>query len=96
MEAKKMLAAEIVTRFHGEDKAILAEKEFTNIFNGIKNSLPLEEKMSFSKEDVDFVDKQIREEERRVEESRVEYRRGDSLDARKQGDLLATPADEQL
>ena len=37
--------------------AIFIEKEFTNIFNGIKNSLPLEEKMSFSKEDVDFVDK---------------------------------------
>ena len=33
MEAKKMLAAEIVTRFHGEGKALLAEKEFTNRFS---------------------------------------------------------------
>ena len=33
MEAKKMLSAEIVTRFHGEEKAILAEKEFTNRFS---------------------------------------------------------------
>ena len=33
MEAKKMLSAEIVTRFHGEKKAILAEKEFTNRFS---------------------------------------------------------------
>ena len=33
MEAKKMLSAEIVTRFHGEEKALLAEKEFTNRFS---------------------------------------------------------------
>ena len=33
MEAKKMLSAEIVTRFHGEEKAIFAEKEFTNRFS---------------------------------------------------------------
>ena len=33
MEAKKMLSAEIVTRFHGEEKAILAGKEFTNRFS---------------------------------------------------------------
>ena len=33
MEAKKMLSVEIVTRFHGEEKAILAEKEFTNRFS---------------------------------------------------------------
>ena len=33
MEAKKMLSAEIVTRFHGEEKAILAEKEFINRFS---------------------------------------------------------------
>ena len=33
MEAKKMLSSEIVTRFHGEEKAILAEKEFTNRFS---------------------------------------------------------------
>jgi len=33
MEAKKMLAIEIVTRFHGEEKALLAEKEFTNRFS---------------------------------------------------------------
>ena len=33
MEAKKMLSAEIVTRFHDEEKALLAEKEFTNRFS---------------------------------------------------------------
>ena len=33
MEAKKMLSSEIVTRFHGEEKALLAEKEFTNRFS---------------------------------------------------------------
>ena len=33
MEAKKMLAIEIVTRFHGEEKALLAEKEFINRFS---------------------------------------------------------------
>ena len=33
MEAKKMLSAEIVSRFHGKEKAILAEKEFTNRFS---------------------------------------------------------------
>ena len=33
MDAKKMLSVEIVTRFHGEEKAILAEKEFTNRFS---------------------------------------------------------------
>ena len=33
MEAKKMLSAEIVTRFHGEEKAMRAEKEFTNRFS---------------------------------------------------------------
>jgi len=43
MEAKKMLAAEIVTRFHGEDKAILAEKEFTNRFS--KGNNPAEIKL---------------------------------------------------
>jgi tyrosyl-tRNA synthetase len=43
MEAKKMLAAEIVTRFHGEDKAILAEKEFTNRFS--KGNNPTEIKL---------------------------------------------------
>ena len=33
MEAKKMLSAEIVTRFHGKEKALLAEKEFINRFS---------------------------------------------------------------
>ncbi len=37
MEAKKMLSAEIVTRFHGEKKAITAEKEFTNRFSNRNN-----------------------------------------------------------
>jgi len=43
MEAKKMLSAEIVTRFHGEEKALLAEKEFTNRFS--KGNDPAEIKM---------------------------------------------------
>ena len=43
MEAKKMLAAEIVTRFHGEEKALLAEKEFTNRFS--KGNDPAEIKL---------------------------------------------------
>ena len=43
MEAKKMLAAEIVTRFHGEEKAHLAEKEFTNRFS--KGNDPAEIKL---------------------------------------------------
>ncbi len=33
MEAKKILSAEIVARFHGEEKAFLAQKEFTNRFS---------------------------------------------------------------
>ena len=44
MEAKKMLSAEIVTRFHGEEKALLAEKEFTNRFS--KGNDPAEIKLS--------------------------------------------------
>tara|TARA_Y100000996_G_scaffold222731_1_gene175297 strand:- start:42 stop:1265 length:1224 start_codon:yes stop_codon:yes gene_type:complete len=43
MEAKKMLSAEIVTRFHGEEKAILAEKEFINRFS--KGNSPSEIKI---------------------------------------------------
>ena len=43
MEAKKMLAVEIVTRFHGEEKALLAEKEFTNRFS--KGNDPAEIKL---------------------------------------------------
>ena len=43
MEAKKMLAAEIVTRFHGEEKALRAEKEFTNRFS--KGNDPAEIKL---------------------------------------------------
>ena len=43
MEAKKMLSAEIVTRFHGEEKALLAEKEFTNRFS--KGNNPAEIKL---------------------------------------------------
>ncbi len=43
MEAKKMLSAEIVTRFHGEEKALLAEREFTNRFS--KGNDPAEIKL---------------------------------------------------
>ena len=43
MEAKKMLSVEIVTRFHGEEKALLAEKEFTNRFS--KGNDPAEIKL---------------------------------------------------
>ena len=42
-KAKKMLSAEIVTRFHGEEKALLAEKEFTNRFS--KGNDPAEIKL---------------------------------------------------
>ena len=43
MEAKKMLSVEIVTRFHGKEKALLAEKEFTNRFS--KGNDPTEIKL---------------------------------------------------
>ncbi len=43
MEAKKMLSAEIVARFHGEEKALLAQKEFTNRFS--KGNDPTEIKL---------------------------------------------------
>ncbi len=43
MEAKKMLSLEIVTRFHGEEKALLAEEEFTNRFS--KGNDPAEIKL---------------------------------------------------
>ena len=43
MEAKKMLSAEIVTRFHSQEKALLAEKEFTNRFS--KRNDPAEIKL---------------------------------------------------
>ena len=43
MEAKKMLSTEIVTRFHGKEKALLAEKEFTNRFS--KGNDPAEIKL---------------------------------------------------
>ena len=43
MEAKKMLSAEIVTRFHSEEKALLAEKEFINRFS--KGNDPAEIKL---------------------------------------------------
>ena len=43
MEAKKMLSVEIVTRFHGKEKALLAEKEFTNRFS--KRNDPTEIKL---------------------------------------------------
>ena len=43
MDAKKMLAAEIVTRFHGEEKSLHAEKEFTNRFS--KGNDPAEIKL---------------------------------------------------
>ena len=33
MEAKKMLSTEIVARFHGEEEAVSADKEFTNRFS---------------------------------------------------------------
>ena len=63
MEAKKMLAAEIVARFHGEEKALLAEKEFTNRFS--KGNDPTEIKLiklSMKASSISIIDLLSREE----------------------------------
>ena len=57
MEAKKMLAAEIVTRFHGEEKALLAEKEFTNRFSKGKDPAEIKLiKLSMKASSISIVD----------------------------------------
>ena len=78
MEAKKMLSAEIVTRFHGEEKAILAEKEFTNRFS--KGNDPTEIKLirlSIKASSISIIDLLSNEElgDKRLCKSKSEARR---------------------
>ncbi|MFL2732618.1 MAG: tyrosine--tRNA ligase [Gammaproteobacteria bacterium] len=63
MKVKKMLSNEIVTRFHGKEKALLAEKEFTNRFS--KGNDPTEIKLinlSMKASSISIVDLLSREE----------------------------------
>ena len=78
MEAKKMLSAEIVTRFHGKEKAILAEKEFTNRFS--KGNDPTEIKLirlSIKASSISIIDLLSNEElgDKRLCKSKSEARR---------------------
>tara|TARA_A100001388_G_scaffold251796_1_gene213885 strand:- start:52 stop:1275 length:1224 start_codon:yes stop_codon:yes gene_type:complete len=78
MEAKKMLSAEIVTRFHGEEKAIFAEKEFTNRFS--KGNEPTEIKLirlSIKASSISIIDLLSNEElgDKRLCKSKSEARR---------------------
>ena len=78
MEAKKMLSAEIVTRFHGEEKAILAENEFTNRFS--KGNDPTEIKLirlSIKASSISIIDLLSNEElgDKRLCKSKSEARR---------------------
>ena len=78
MEAKKMLSAEIVTRFHGEEKAVLAEKEFTNRFS--KGNDPTEIKLirlSIKASSISIIDLLSNEElgDKRLCKSKSEARR---------------------
>ena len=78
MEAKKMLSSEIVTRFHGEEKAILAEKEFTNRFS--KGNDPTEIKLirlSIKASSISIIDLLSNEElgDKRLCKSKSEARR---------------------
>ena len=78
MEAKKMLSAEIVTRFHGEEKAIFAEKEFTNRFS--KGNDPTEIKLirlSIKASSISIIDLLSNEElgDKRLCKSKSEARR---------------------
>jgi tyrosyl-tRNA synthetase len=57
MEAKKMLSAEIVTRFHSQEKALLAEKEFTNRFSKGKDPAEIKLiKLSMKASSISIVD----------------------------------------
>jgi tyrosyl-tRNA synthetase len=57
MEAKKMLSAEIVTRFHSQEKALLAEKEFTNRFSRGKDPAEIKLiKLSMKASSISIVD----------------------------------------
>lgn len=63
MKVKKMLSNEIVTRFHGKEKALLAEKEFTNRFS--KGNDPTEIKLiklSMKASSISIIDLLSREE----------------------------------
>ena len=78
MEAKKMLSSEIVTRFHGEEKAIFAEKEFTNRFS--KGNDPTEIKLirlSIKASSISIIDLLSNEElgDKRLCKSKSEARR---------------------
>ena len=78
MKAKKMLSAEIVTRFHGEEKAIFAEKEFTNRFS--KGNDPTEIKLirlSIKASSISIIDLLSNEElgDKRLCKSKSEARR---------------------
>ena len=78
MEAKKMLSAEIVTRFHGEEKAIFAEKEFINRFS--KGNEPTEIKLirlSIKASSISIIDLLSNEElgDKRLCKSKSEARR---------------------
>ena len=78
MDAKKMLSVEIVTRFHGEEKAILAEKEFTNRFS--KGNDPTEIKLirlSIKASSISIIDLLSNEElgDKRLCKSKSEARR---------------------
>ena len=78
MEAKKMLSSEIVTRFHGEEKAIFAEKEFINRFS--KGNEPTEIKLirlSIKASSISIIDLLSNEElgDKRLCKSKSEARR---------------------
>ena len=104
MEAKKMLSAEIVTRFHGEEKALLAEKEFTNRFS--KGNDPAEIKLiklSMKASSISILDLLSSEElgEHKLCKSKSEARRmiaqgGVKLDGEKveNADIIINPIEE--
>ena len=78
MEAKKMLSSEIVTRFHGEEKAMLAEKEFTNRFSKGKDPAEIKLiKLSMKASSISIIDLLSNEElgDKRLCKSKSEARR---------------------
>ena len=78
MEAKKMLSSEIVTRFHGEEKAMLAEKEFTNRFSKGKDPAEIKLiKLSMKASSISIIDLLSSEElgDKRLCKSKSEARR---------------------
>ncbi len=78
MEAKKMLSVEIVTRFHGKEKAILAEKEFTNRFSRGNDPTEIKlMKLSMKSSSISIIDLLTSEElgDKRLCKSKSEARR---------------------